>query len=551
VNSQPDVPVAPLSAAPAGDSAAADTQPAPSAVLVVSEPPAPADAGTSQVSTAAERQPLALVVRVLVVAVAGPVLASYAATVAIVALLSITAGAPWSLAGTLANAAAFWLAAHQVPLMIAASGGVSAPLGLLPLLPTIGLALLVARSARAAGERLDLATRAGFGVLVGAFSVGHGAVGALLAAMDPAPQLAVDVLPAFFGCAAIAGLAAVIGAARVQDLARLTTSLLPAWVLHGVRAGALGLCALLAAGAVVTLGGLVASVGAAHEVLDGWESFTGGQLGVTVLSVAYLPNALVAGLSWIAGPGFAVGGVAVSPFGTTAGSLPAVPLLAALPEPGPAPWRVMVFALPLLAAVLVGRSCRRFSESVTDRLHAVVTAGGSAAAACFVLAVLAGGRLGGAAFDPMRIPPASLAIAVFVWLALPASLIVAMSDYTRVVPGDLTGDSDPDVAGTGLAGTGLAGTGLAGNAGPDADVAGDAPAGNAVPDVDGAGAQEPEINSDPDHLRGSAVNAPADQTSVIELDDASAATEGGAEVAPALASAVASDPADRTAPGRD
>ena len=385
--------------------------------------------------------------RVLLAAVAGPVLASYAITVALVALLSTTANAPWSLAGTLRASAPFWLAVHQVPLMITSAGGVVAPLGVLPLLPTIGLAVLVACSAGNAAARLGWQTPGQLAALVATFGGVHGVLGASVAVLQPSPRMAAAPVHALF-CAFVAGLAAAIGGVRAARLAALASPLLPAWVVPGVRAGLVGLAALLTGGVLCTLGGLLLSAGAVHDVLIGWAGAPGGRLGVTVLSIAYLPNAAVAALSWTTGPGLSVGAVSVTAFGTTAGALPAVPLFAALPDSGPAPSRILVFVLPALAGVLVGRCCRRTCGDLTDRLHSVVTAGAVAAASCSVLAILAGGRLGGGAFDPVRIPAASVAVAVFAWLVLPAGMIVGLTDRSSRSSGildDASADADAPV----------------------------------------------------------------------------------------------------------
>jgi len=396
------------------------------------------------------RLPSGTAARVLGMAVAGPVLASYAAVVGLVVLLSSTANAGWSPAGALRAAAPLWLAVHQVPLTIGVPGGAAAPLGVLPLLPTAGLAVLIARAASAAATRLDWRTPGQLAALAATFTASHAALGAIVVAVRPLPAMTAAPGTAIAGCAAISGLAAAAGGLRAAGFASVASSIMPPWAVRGVLAGLAGLMGLLAGGALCTLGGLILSAGTAHEVIAGWHGAAGGQLGSTVLSVAYLPNAVVAALSWMSGPGLSVGAVSVTPFGTSSGALPAVPLLAALPESGPGPSRVLVFALPVLVGVLVGRRCSTLTGDIVDRLHALVTAGATAAAGCFVLSILAGGRLGGGEFDPVRIPSASLAIAVFVWIVLPAGMFVALADRgarraaTVVEPDEDLGDWDED-----------------------------------------------------------------------------------------------------------
>jgi hypothetical protein len=66
-----------------------------------------------------------------------------------------------------------------------------------------------------------------------------------------------------------------------------------------------------------------------------YESLHTGILGglvITVAQIAFIPVALVWTISWVAGPGFTLGtGAIVSPFVTTVGAVPAIPLLGAMP----------------------------------------------------------------------------------------------------------------------------------------------------------------------------------------------------------------------------
>jgi len=413
-----------------------------SAVGVGIPPSVPATVAAVVASDLPARRPHLATVRVLVSAVAGAVLVGYAAVVALVSLLSTTANVDWSLATTLRSAAPLWLAAHQVPLTITVPGGVPAPLGVLPLLPTLGLAVLVARAAAGVTARLDWRTPAQLGTLAVTFAAAHAAIGTAVAIAEPTGRMTASPAAAAVGCAALSGVAAMWGGLRAAGFSRVALSFVPAWAVRGVLAGLSGLVGLIAAGALCTFGGLLVSAGTARDVLASWSGAPGGEFGVTALSIAYLPNAIVGALSWVAGPGLSIGAVSVTPFGTSVGDLPAVPLLAALPESGPAPWRVMVFVLPVLAGLLVARRCRRLGGDRTERLNAVVVAGAVAAVGCFALAAVAGGRLGGGVFDPVRIPSASLAIAVFVWIVLPAGMVVGLSD--RAAAGVDTGVEDPD-----------------------------------------------------------------------------------------------------------
>ncbi|HEY0639109.1 MAG TPA: DUF6350 family protein [Pseudonocardiaceae bacterium] len=419
-----------------------------------------------------------MAVRVVAAAVLLPLLAGFGAMVALVALLGPAAGAPWSPERTPRVAALLWLAAHQVPLDVGVGDGAVAPLGVLPLLPTLGLGCLLAGAARGAAERLAWRTPPLLAILTAAFAVPHGVAGALVALAAPSERMSVSPAEAVVGCAGIAAAAAVIGGLRSAGLDNVLAPLAPTWAIRGVRAGLRALRGLLTVGALCVLAALLLSAPELGATLATWAPFTGGATGVTLVSVAYLPNAVVAALSWLAGPGLSVGAVSITPFGADLAPLPAVPLLAALPDGPPPSWLPVVVLLPAAIGILTGRSiiraaltsdthaapatvtpatgasATRGSEitrlAVTDtattvdvppihspahpsagaRTHllgTVVTAGAVAALGCTLLATLAGGPLGVGALDPVRIPATSLTVAVFAWIVIPAALVVALS----------------------------------------------------------------------------------------------------------------------------
>lgn len=165
------------------------------------------------------------------------------------------------------------------------------------------------------------------------------------------------------------------------------------WVVAGVRAGAallVGLVALGAALLLVTLLGSFGDVLAVHAAL-------GPDLISTVVLVlaqaAALVTLLVWGVAWLAGPGFAIGAVSVSPVAATAGPLPALPVLALVPDAGPGPGRwvgVVVVVLALLVLVRpLGRTTGWVELATTAAVPVLVVAlvGGAAAG-------LSGGEVG-------------------------------------------------------------------------------------------------------------------------------------------------------------
>ncbi|MGV9192662.1 cell division protein PerM [Arcanobacterium canis] len=88
-------------------------------------------------------------------------------------------------------------------------------------------------------------------------------------------------------------------------------------------------------------------IGGATRIAAIQSSYIGGMLdavGLTLLQLAYLPNALIWGFAYLTGAGFAVGqGTSFSVLSVTSLPLPAVPAFGALPQVGwHAPWLIAV-----------------------------------------------------------------------------------------------------------------------------------------------------------------------------------------------------------------
>ncbi|MGQ0837609.1 cell division protein PerM [Actinokineospora sp.] len=381
--------------------------------------------------------------RVLAVAALGPLLAGYAAVAALLAL--VTAIAPlahFSTVGVLGAALPGWLAAHQVPL-----GVQGHLLGALPLLPTLLVLLMVARTAAGAAERIGVRGPRDAAHVVFVVVAAHAAFGLAVALFISGGEVTVDPLAGFYYPALLAGLAASLGVVRQAGLPAWVAERVDVLALRGLRAGLLAVAALLAVGALVTAFGLVTSFDTAKGMfaLDG----LGGGVGMLLLSAGYLPNAVVAGTAFAAGPGFALGSVSVGPLDFSGGPVPALPLLSALPERY-APWWLLLFALPAAVGVLVGRVLRDVDESPTARLRAVAVASVVVALSFAILGGSAGGALGGGPFDPLDLRAALLSVALVGWVAVPGALVAwfggphPVSDGPTGLLDDAEDDSDED-----------------------------------------------------------------------------------------------------------
>ena len=220
--------------------------------------------------------------------------------------------------GVLLAAVPGWLAAHHVPLGLGPHS-----LAVLPLLPTALLMLLVARSASRAAGRLHLHEPSQARLVVFPIAGAHAIVGMTIALVlgNNGPVTA-NPPAAFFGCGTVAALAATVGVARRCCLLDAAFSRVDPVVVRGLRAGAMGVAAMSAAGAAVLGFGLVAHWTTATAIFEQSGSDLGTEFGMLLLTVAYLPNAIVAALSFAMGPGFTMGTYSVTPLHLAVAKLP-------------------------------------------------------------------------------------------------------------------------------------------------------------------------------------------------------------------------------------
>lgn len=354
-------------------------------------------------------------VRVLLAAACAPLLSSYTAVAAVLAVVSFAADrSRFSATGALLAAGPGWLTSWQVELEL---GG--HPLGVLPLLPTLAVGWLAARTATRAARRLGGRTPADAVPVVTVIAGAHALFGVLIALMAGGSPIGVNPLTAFCVPGLLAGLAAVAGIARVCGLPAAVRDRFDPVAVHGLRAGALGLAALIACGAVV----FTAATALSWSTVDSlFEPGFGASLGMFVLSVAYLPNAVVAALSFTTGPGFSVGSVTVGMFGYQEGKLPGVPVLAGIPSHH-AVWWPALLLLPALVGALVGWRIRAIDEDPMLRMRAVAVAGALVAFGCVILGTLSGGRLGDGPFDPVSVPVGVASVIAFCWIVVPGGFV--------------------------------------------------------------------------------------------------------------------------------
>ncbi|MGY1729594.1 DUF6350 family protein [Geodermatophilus sp. SYSU D01062] len=319
--------------------------------------------------------------------------------------------------------------------LLANGGGLdlpSGPLVLAPLLLTLAVAWGLDRAGRGVVRVAEPAgARAAAGVVATAVAV-HALLAVLLGLAVDGPGARTDLPRCAVGAAVLAAVAAGWGVLREGDLLdgvldRLpgpARPLLPAVLAGLLAAGALGL-AVVAVALAADAAGYAAVAGA----LGGSGA---GAVGTLALGALLLPNAAAAALGVAAGPGFTVGaGTVVSVHGISLGPVPALPLLAALPDTQAVPLLAFVSqAVPALAGLVAGVALgRRLTDddggSVVAGLWGV-PAGAALGVAVGVLAAVAGGSLGDGALADVGAPPVATALSV----ALQAGIAAAVGAAT-------------------------------------------------------------------------------------------------------------------------
>jgi len=298
-----------------------------------------------------------------------------------------------------------WLVAHRVPMRVAVSvdelGAQTATLVLVPLVALALVVLALAAAGRWAARSAAVTTWAEAARALVALAVTYAALAAAVAALASTP--AVEALPA--PAAAAGGLLALFGAGAGiatapvlrADLLRRTPVALPPML----RAATAGMAVLVGGGAMLLAGSLMAHWSDVDAVRQALAPSGGAALALSVLGACLVPNAALWAAAYAVGPGFAVGaGTSVAPGGVALDQLPAFPLLAALPDVGPAPaTSLLALAVPIAAGVVVGlvlvRRLVALGPTRPERAAALAASAGAASGIWLgLLTALSGGSLG-------------------------------------------------------------------------------------------------------------------------------------------------------------
>ncbi|GAB3659487.1 DUF6350 family protein [Actinocorallia lasiicapitis] len=356
-------------------------------------------------------------------AVTGMVAAAWCVGLGLAVLTTVTlvgwvaaprTGLGGGLPGVFRTAVNFWLVAHHA--------GFSVPSGRVGMLP-LGLILLPGGLLYRSGGWIIGAAEKRYRRRVGVVQVAlllaapYATFAVLLALVARTEELKPSAWQAFVACFSLAFVAGGLGGARAISASRgkvrsgfgALLRLLPDRA-RSVVMGLLGSVAVLVGAGALLVGASLA----VHfrEAADVYSLLAPGVIGgglLTLVEIAYLPNAIIWGMAFAVGPGFSVGaGTSVSPTGVFLGALPSFPPLAALPAPGPAPLLSLLALLaPFVAGAVGGTLVVRSMPSTLPEAAPLwgFVAGALTGVVTMILAALSGGPLGGGRMATMGPSP--------------------------------------------------------------------------------------------------------------------------------------------------
>lgn len=309
--------------------------------------------------------------------------------------------AAWRAAGSV------WLGAHQVPLEIGGRSLTLLPLGAL----LLGL-LLTRRGGRWAGRLLTGTTPGEAAGIAASCALVYGAGGAGVAWLSSGPGTSANPLSAFLWTGVVALVGVTWGVAREAELVAWARGRMSDAAWRTALGGLAAVVGLVGVGAVVLTVSLVRHFGQIATTLADLDAGPAGALALTVLGALCLPTMAIWGMSVVVGPGFDLGQASgLDAFGGQVQSLPALPVLAAIPTTVPG-WAPMLMLAPVALGVLAGRI--RWGRDLPTLTGAAWSGAGLAGVVATLvtgLVLLASGSLGGGRLAEVGPQPLAVAAA--------------------------------------------------------------------------------------------------------------------------------------------
>jgi hypothetical protein len=205
-----------------------------------------------------------------------------------------------------------------------------------------------------------------------------------------------QVAKALLGAAILGGLSSLVSVARVVGWDAMRTW--PLWAKRVPMAAGAGVATVVLGGSLALMAALYQGRGRITELSTSLGADPVGGFVLVLGELAYLPNLVLWGASWVLGAGFSLGdGTVISPTVTQLGLLPAVPVFGAVPAESSGRWVLVAWLLVGVAAGVVAawtavapRRRARFDEtSLVGGLAGVV-----AGLAVTLVAIVSRGNLG-------------------------------------------------------------------------------------------------------------------------------------------------------------
>lgn len=243
-----------------------------------------------------------------------------------------------------------WLVGNGAGLHAGTTSVTALPLGFMAV-----AGLVLYRGGRWAAVTSAGASDRGFAGAVAAMAGAYAVVAAVTEVMAGSAQAGAPLARTVLAALLLGGGCGGCGLAVASGRLAVFVGRLPEEVRAAGFGAAVGCCVMMLAAAVLLTGSLVAHLSRAVQLADGLQAGLLGGAVVMAAGLALLPNALLCAVSFVAGPGFAVGAATtVSPARVRLGPLPDFPLLAALPATGPHRWQAALIVIPVLAGAAAG-----------------------------------------------------------------------------------------------------------------------------------------------------------------------------------------------------
>lgn len=257
------------------------------------------------------------------------VLIGYLASFALVFVVWLFAGhGNESTAQVIRASGISWLGSQFVPIQI---GGI--PFGLLPwgfvLLPSVVLWKSVHWALKSAQPK----SVREYWYTAGSVAAVYGLLGMLVSMFTSTNDLKTNSFRALLNLFVIAGFIASVSVLTYAPSRTLLIDPLPPMVKDGIRPGLIVVSLLIFLGTLLSTFSIVLHFGEIKSVATLMTPSALDGFFMMLLGISYLPTAAVWAMSYLIGPGIALGNAAsISPGLTNPGRLPAFPLLAALPS---------------------------------------------------------------------------------------------------------------------------------------------------------------------------------------------------------------------------